>query len=242
GSTSAETVFAATATSGGSSEATTARAIITAHRREINRIRGYKLQLTPTETERLRKIQEKVVEISRKASAGTVREDELADRDELLEEADRIIGKPTVDLEVDDKLAEYNALKVALLEPKLDPATKRRVEFLERYKASLEEEVTRRPESASVISRLQTVAALIDDLKPLRLTTELSPVERRTYDDIVELINDHVGRKVELTARESDRVIALERSIDLFEARVGPDLSQQPTPQAVSRAYTALAL
>ncbi len=57
---------------------------------------------------------------------------------------------------------------------------------------------------------------------------------------IVELINDHAGVKIELTAQESDKVAALESSIANFRGSLGPDLSTQPTPQAVANAYIAL--
>ena len=62
------------------------------------------------------------------------------------------------------------------------------------------------------------------------------------YDDIVELINDHTGVKIELTAAESSKVAALESSIAQFQSILGPDLSQQPTAQAVANAYATLKL
>ena len=133
-----------------------------------------------------------------------------------------------------------NNLKLALLEPDLDPATAKRVAFLERYKDSLEETINRSPGRLTPQLQFQNVSSLINQLKPLRLTSDLSIAERKTYNDIVELMNDHVGTKVELTAEQNNRVIALERSIAQFQGSLGPDLSQQPTPQAVANAYTAL--
>ncbi len=99
----------------------TAWVSIIAQKREINRIHGYKLQLTPAESKRLSEIQADVIDIERKASGGTVRTDELDDRIELLAEADEIIGKPAVDVAADDTLAEFAQAVESLLEPKLDP-------------------------------------------------------------------------------------------------------------------------
>ncbi len=240
GSASAETLFSAGQSASATPDQVSAKAIIGAHKREINRLRGYKLELTPIDKQRLAKLKEKIQIIEEKASKGTVRPDELEDRFEMLDEANRILGKPIVDVEADAKLAEYTALKVALLEPKLDNATAKRVAFLERFRDTIEEEITNNPERFSLRAKFQGIDGLIKTLKPLRATSELSLAERKTYDDIVELINDHTGIKLELTAVESDKVAALERSIVALQSSLEPDLSQEPTPQAVARAYISL--
>jgi len=240
GSSSAESIFSSGQSASITPDQQSAKVIISAHKREINRIRGYKEELTPTDNNRLTKLAEKISAIAAKANAGTVRPDELKDRTEYLQEADRIIGKPTVDLEVDITLAGYNNLKLAILEPKLDPATAKRVAFLERFKNNLEDIINSNPDRLAPQRQFQSVAGLIDQLKPLRLTTDLSRTEAKTYDNIVNLMNDHVGHEIELSVKDSNRVIALERSIALFQGSLGPDLSQQPTPQAVANAYVSL--
>ena len=240
GSSSAESIIAAGQSAAGTSDQQSAQGIIKAHKREINRIRGFKLELSPTELQKLDKLQVKIQKIETKVAAGTVRADELDDRLEFLDEADRIIGKPIVDVEADEQLAEYNSLKIALLEPKLDNATAKRVAFMERFKASLGQQISENPERHSLQLDFQSVDRIIDQLKPLRSTSQLSKAEAKAYDDIVELINDHAGIKVELTAAESNRVEALESSIVQFQNVLGPDPSSQPTAQAVANAYTAL--
>lgn len=236
-----EAVIAAAQSGSSGTDPASAQAIVTAQRREINRIRGYKLELTTSEKQKLDELKEDILEIAQKALDGTARPSELDDRIEMLKEADRIIGKPIVDVEADEKLAELNALRVAILEPKLDNATAKRVAFLERFRDSIEEQVIRSPDRKSLREKFNAIVQQIDKMKPLRQTSQLSKAERRTYDDIVVLINDHIGAKVELSTRESDRVASLEASITQFQAFVGADLSQQPTPQAVARAYTSLA-
>jgi hypothetical protein len=242
GSASAESIISAGQSSSGTSDQQSAALIITAQKREINRIRGYKLELSPADLQKLSKLKVKIQEIEAKAAAGTVRADELDDRLEFLDDADRIVGKPIVDIEVDDTLAEYNALKVALLEPKLDRATAKHVAFLERVKDAVGEQINNNPDRHSLALKFQSIDGIIDRLKPLRSPADLSRAEIKTYDDIVELINNHLDVKVELTAAETAKVAALESSIAQFQSILGPDLSQQPTAQAVANAYVSLKL
>jgi len=240
GSGAAGSILSAGQSASGISNQQSAATIITSQKREINRIRGYKLDLTPADLQKLSKLKEKIQIIEAKASAGTVRVDELNDRIEYLKDADRIVGKPIVDIDVDDTLAEFNALKVAVLETKLDNATAKRVAFLERIKESLQQQINKDPERHSLQLKFQSIDTVINNLKPLRAPSQLSRVESKTYDDIVEMINDHTGVKIKLTAAESRKVAALESSIAQFQSILGPDLSQQPTAQAVANAYTAL--
>ena len=240
GSPRVDSIFATGVTAPPTPQQETARVSIIAHKREINRIHGYKLQLTPGENLRLKEIQEEVVAIERKASAGTVREDELDDRIELLAEADEIIGKPVVDVEADSTLAEFAQAVESLLEPKLDPTRLAQVERLERVKATIEENLNANPESLTLLSQFQSVSALIDGLTPPRPVSALSKTERDLYDDLAELINDHVGVKLQLNAKESIRVAELEKSILQLQEILPPDISQQPTSQSVARAYARL--
>ena len=240
GSPRVESIFAVGVTAAPTPQQETARVSIIAQKREINRIYGYKLQLTPAENQRLAEIQEEVLEIERKASQGTARVDELDDRIELLAEADEIIGKPVVDVEADDTLAEYSQAVETLLHPKLDPTQLAQVERLERVKATIEENLGDNPESPTLLAQFQSVSALIDNLTPPRPVSALSKTERDLYDDLAELINDHVGVKLQLNAKEMIRVAELERSILQLQELLPPDISQQPTPQSVSLAYARL--
>jgi hypothetical protein len=240
GSTSANAIISAGQAASGTSDQQSAKAIISAQTREINRIRGYKLDLTPTDKQKLAELKEKILAIEVKAAAGTARADELDDRIEFLQKADLIIGKPIVDVEADDKLAEFNDLKLALLEPKLDNATAKRVAFMERFKDTIQQQINKDPERHSLQLKFQSIVRQLDALNPLRSPSQLSKAERKTYDDIVELINDHAGVKIELTAQESDKVAVLQSSIANFQGSLGPDPSTQPSAQAVANAYTAL--
>lgn len=241
GDPSAQSILAAGSSGGGDDIAQTALVTIEAHKREINRIRGYKLQLTVPEKQQLAKIQVEIQEIQQRVSNGTARADELDDRKELFAEADRIIGKPTVDVEADETLAKLAGAIETLLQPKLDPQRAKQVERLERIKDNLEEKLVAKPDSKTLLAQFQSAFKVLSDLAPLRDVKSLSPAEKRAYDLAVEAVNDHVGVKIELTAKEAVRVAELQDSISQLEALV-PNTSDQPSAAAVSRAYVRLAL
>jgi hypothetical protein len=243
GSSSAESVFAVGVSSGASSEQQTALTVVKAQQREINRIRGYKLQLTAAENFRLTEIQGEILKIQEKTSNGTVRPDELEDRTELYKEADRIIGKPVLDYDAseDEVLTEYTSALEALMQPRLDSATQKHVDYLKRIKERLETKLEDSPDNATVLSQFQSVSGAIDKLKPLRLVEQLSKAERREYDEIVDKINDHVGMKLQLNSRDAMRVGQLERSINDMASSLPADPAGQPTSAAVTRAYTRFA-
>jgi hypothetical protein len=240
GSPRVQSVFFAGHGAAPSPQQETARTAVLAQRREINRIHGYKLQLTPAETRRLADIQAEVIAIERKASSGTARADELDDRIELLAEADEIIGKPTVDIEADDTLAGLADALATLLAPKLDPTRQARVDQLERVKATIGENLDRNPESPTLLAQFQGIGALIDDLTPPRPVSSLSASDRRAYDDLAERINEHTAAKVQLSSREAIRVAELEKSILQLQELLPDDPARQPTAQAVARAYARL--
>ncbi len=240
GSTSADAIISATQSQGASGDQQTALNLTTAAKREINRIRGYKLELSLAEKQQLNEIQTEVLKIQEKVQSGTVRTDELEERTELLKEADIIIGKPTVDLEADETLAEFNNLRLAVLAPRLSDATQKRVDFMERFKDGLEKQIGENPERHSLQLRFQAVARQIDTLAPLRAASQLSRTDAKLYDDTVRLINDHAGIKVELTAAESSRVAALEETVAKYQDAFSQ--VSQPSSRSVANAYTSLVL
>lgn len=223
-------------------EQQSASVIISSHRREINVIRGYKPELNQNEQLRLAELEDVVREVEEKSIAGTARQDELDDRLEAIDEANEIIGKPIVDVEADETLAEYNSLKLALLEPVLDPIKQKAVDRLNRLKTGFEEQIAENPERRGLNRQFQAVTRQIEAINPLNSPSDLSPEAQRVYDDVVELINNHTGVKLELTAAETRRVEELQASITQLQGLLGPDPGSEPTPGAVSRAYVSLAL
>lgn len=242
GSGDARSLFAITQERGPTAAQESARAIVDAQKREINRIRGYKPVLTPPEKLELSEIRTKIENIQRKTNDGTVRADELEDRTQLLLDADRIIGKPIADAgeEIEDKLAEYAGALEKLLEPRLDPRAQKRVDVLKRIKDTVEFALERNPDSATLRSQFQNIARQLTEQNPSRAISALSVSEKNAYDDLAELINDAAGVDIQLSAKDTLRVAALESSILELQSQLGDDPSQTPTAGAVNRAYSRL--
>ena len=237
GSGSAVTIFAANVTAGTTPAQQAAKTTIDSAKQEINRIRGYKLQLTPAEKGQLSKIQEKIQDINKKAAAGTVRQDELDDRAEYYLEADTIIGKPSSDVESDEILEAFRNKIDELLAPRLDRARANRLETLEKLKANLEEQISDNPKNRTAQLRFQNVSRQVSELTPSRPVHELSQSERVEYDNLVEQVNEYAGAKLVLNARDSIRVYNLEKTIQEMEGSLPPDPAGQPTSASVARAY-----
>lgn len=237
GAGSAVSIFAAGVTGGATPAQQAAKTTVDSANREINRIRGYKLQLTPAEENQLGKIQDKIRAIDKKAAAGTVRQDEIDDRSELYLEADVIIGKPSAEVESDDILETYRTAIDDLLAPRLDRLSANRLETLEKLKANIEEQIGDNPKNRTAQLQLQNVSRQINDVNVPRRIQELSQSERIEYDRLVEQVNEYAGAKLVLNARDSIRVYNLEKTIADFQSSLPPDPASQPTASSVARAY-----
>ncbi len=242
GGRTADSVFSIGVSGGGATDSQlAAKAIIASNEREINRIRGYKVQLTPSDNQRLRVLRDKILTINERATNATASGKDFEDRIKYLAEADKILGKPSADIEADDILATLRKKIDDLLAPKLSPAVERRVKTLETLKASFEAKVARNVENRTPQLQLQNVTRQILKLTPARSISQLSVAEKREYDELARLTNLHVGDKLVLNSREAIRVADLQTSINSLKASLPPDTSGQPTAAAVARAYTRLA-
>lgn len=240
GGGTAQSVFSVGVGGGATDGQQASKVIIASQETEINRIRGYKLKLTPSETEQLRQIRADVIELNEKAGNATATEEDLDKRKELLAEADVILGKPSADVEADDILATLREKINDVLSPELSNPTQRRVDILEKLKANFEKQITRNPSNKQPQLQLQNVARQILTLTPLTHISQLSSADRKEYDQLVELTNKHVGEKLVLSARESIRVADLQTSINELKASLPADSGSGPSPADVSRAYVRL--
>lgn len=236
-----ESFFSIGVSEGATAVQSSAQVAITSHKREINRIRGYKLQLTPADNQRLAKLQDKITDLNRKAAEGTIRSDEIRQRGEYYRQADRIVGKPSVDVDADATLAALSKQIDALLAPRLDPARQKRLDLLEKLKGRLQTRLEDKPSNETVIAQIRNIIKQIADIAPPRDVHTLSPGEKRTYDGLVRQVNDYAEAKLLLNARESVRVYELQRSIDQLAQLLPPDLSSQPTAAQAASLYARLA-
>ena len=240
GGGNALSVFSVNVGGGATDAQLAAKSIISSNEAEINRIRGYKVRLTPTDNQQLRKIRGQVIELNEKAKSATATEADLERRVELLAKADKILGKPAADVEADDILATLREKINDVLAPTLTPAIERRVEVLENLKKSLEVQIGRNTGNKRPQLQLQNVVRQIGNLTPPRNVNQLSVSERREYDTLAKLTNKHVGEKLVLDARDSIRVFDLQTTINQMRSQLPPDTSGAPSPADVARAYTRL--
>ncbi len=241
GGGSTESIFTAGQSGGASQSQIAAKSIIASNEREINRIRGYKIQLTPADNQRLKKIREKILELNDKTSAGKTTPFDFESRKKLLAEADKIIGKPSADVEADTVLAGLRKQIDDLLIVKLSPAVEKRVKTLETLKDSFEAQINRNSNAVTPQLQVQNVIRQIRNLTPARNINQLSTAERREYDGLVKQVNDHVEAKLLLDSRESIKVFNLQTTINELQATLPEDTGSQPSAAAVSRAYVRLA-
>lgn len=236
GASDASSFFAIGLSRGATEEQQAAKVSIDAAKTEINRIRDYKLRLTPAENKRLADIQEEIQQLDAKAANGTIRSDEIEDRSELFREADTIIGKPSAEVEADATLEGLRQQIDDLLAPKLQGTQARTLERLERVKVVLEEQLA---DGGGDIIRQQfrNISRQIAELAPPRQVGELSLAEQRQYEELVEEVNNYAGAKLVLNVQESIRVANLERAINDLSSSLPPDQSSQPTSAEVARAY-----
>ena len=240
GGGSATTLFSATLSGGATDAQQAAQAVVDGAQQQINRIRGYKVQLTPAENKRLEDIQKDIVKINEKAANGTVRPDELEDRSELFLEADTIIGKPSAGVENDDFLDEIREKIDEVLAPRLTPQQQDRLDTLNTLLSSFEERISDDPTNLVAIRQVQNVQKQIAQIDVPRQVSQLSVSEKLEYDALVEEANAHAGAKLLLNSRESVRVQALEETIGQMSSSLPADPAGQPTAAAVARAYSRL--
>ncbi len=240
GGGSANSIFSATISGGATDAQQAAQAVVDSAKKQINRIRGYKVQLTPADNKRLDEIQTEIVKINDKAANGTVRQDEIEDRSELFLEADIILGKPSATVENDETLDEIREQIDEVLAPRLTPQQQKRLDTLNTLLVNFEDRLAEDSSNVVAIRQVQNIQRQISNIEVPRLVTQLSVSERLQYDELVDQANDHAGAKLLLNARETARVQALEETIQQMSSQLPADPASQPTAASVARAYTRL--
>ena len=236
----ASSVFSAGLTGGASDAQQAAKTVVDATTQQINRIRGYKAQLTPAENKRLDEIRVEIGKISDKSVAGTARSDELDDREVLFLEADTIIGKPSAGVEIDETLEELREKVDAVFAPRLTPPQEKRLETLNNLLETFEEKLDDDTSNVNTIRQIQNVTRQINAIDVPRSITQLSVSEKAEYDALVEETNAYAGAKLLLNAQEATRVQFLQETIEKMSQLLPADPAGQPTSQDVARAYARL--
>ncbi len=186
-------------------------------KRKLDRVQGYRVDLTPAETRQLAKLQDQIVRLEQRAGPGGLSIDQYNDRAGLYREANKILGKDYVDVEADSVLKGLIDQVDALLEPKYRGAKKERLDNLRKLEIRLYESFARGNTSSALARQIANVKSQIASLVPPRRMSELSASERREYDALVEKVNARAGADYLLGARKREKAEAIQASM----ARLG---------------------
>lgn len=236
GGADARSVFAGN-DSGQAQEAV--RASLKGLERELNRLLGYKSDFTAAERKKLDDLKARIAKIDTRAKESGFTADQIEERARLYQEAYRIMGKDYVDVAGNEELQELTDKVDTLLEPKLRGAKKERLERLRKLENTHLDALVANPGNETVRARLRSVKAQISKLVPPRDIKELSPAERRDYDDLVEKINRLARTEYLLDSKKRMRAEQIQTSMSELQAQaealgVG---AQTPSAGAVARAY-----
>lgn len=187
--------------------------IATSLERELNRVQGYKVDLTPAESKRLASLQNQISRLEEKAGPDGLSVSQFNDRAELFREANAILGKEYVDVEADPVLKELVARVDTLLEPKLRGAQKKRLDNLRNLETKYLERFYAGTTSAALARQIGNVKLQIQTLTQPRKMAELSPSERRDYDALVTTINARAGTEFLLPSDRKGRAEEIQKTI-----------------------------
>lgn len=206
---SATEVFTINSATGADSNQILARSL----KREVDRLQGYKVNLSTAETNKLTSLQDQIKRLEARAGPDGLSLDQRDDRAELYRQANDILGKPYVDVEADPVLSGLVKQVDTLLETKYSGATKKRLENLRSLEDKLFESYYGGNTSNSLARQIANVKTQIGRLAQPRPMSELSPGERRAYDALVEKVNARAGSEYLMPSRKRARAEALQKSM-----------------------------
>lgn len=210
-------------------------------KRELDRLNGFKTDLTPAQKNILAKNQAEISEIEASVSDSKgLSEQEIQRRAQLFQESYRILGKDFVDQEQDPRLKALTDKVDALLEPKLRGGQKNRLDRLRTLEENAYQATLDAPGNETAVRRLRNIQSQVRELTIPRLVQQLSVSEKREYDDLVDQVNTVAKTEFILPSRERVRAEQLQTSLSQVEAQLaavgGPEIG--PTPAQAARAYT----
>lgn len=182
-------------------------------KREIDRLQGFKVDITPADARRLADLQARIGRLEANAGPNGLSTDQLNDRAALFREAYEILGKPYVDVERDPTLKQLVGLVDTLLEPKLNPAKQQRLENLRKLEENYYNQFARGNSSKTLAQRIANVQQQIKSLTPPRKIKELNFEERAAYDKLVEQINRRAGQEYLMPAVKREKAERLQETM-----------------------------
>ncbi len=186
-------------------------------KRDLDRLNGFKVDLTPSEKKELDQLQERIGRIAQRADPNGVLSDaDARERQKLYQKAYKIMGKDYVDVKSDSKLKELMAKVDTLLEPKLRGPQAARLKQLRKLEENMLGGYEKGKTSNARINQIRNIQTQIRELTPPRKMTELSNSEKADYNKLVNEINKRAGSKLLLNSRDRARAEQIEASMARF--------------------------
>lgn len=182
-------------------------------KREIDRLQGFKVDITPANARRLADLQTRIARLEANAGPDGLSLDQHDDRAGLFREAYEILGKPYVDVESDATLKQLVGLVDTLLEPKLQGAKKQRLENLRKLEENYFNQFAVGNATKTLARRIANVQRQIESLTPPRRISELNFAERSAYNQLVEQINRRAGHEYLMPAAKREKAERLQETM-----------------------------
>jgi len=183
--------------------------------KEIQKIQGFRTDITPANEARLAAIKTEIEKIDGNTTPqdADLQERTAARRLELNTEAFKILGKTYVDIDGTPELKAVKDKIDDLLEPPLRGDKKDRLIRLRKLEKTAFQSFFANPESLTAATQLRSVSIQIAQLVPPRLVTELTLSERREYDALAAEGNQLAGTEAFLPAAKKLKIEKLQRTI-----------------------------
>ena len=183
---------------------------------QIDRLQGYRTNLSVAEKQKLADYQQKISGINQLATTRILTTTEKSDRAEAYVESYKILGKEYADVS-DDSYVTKRAQKLTdLLATKPKGAEAARLERLQGTYDTLTDQASEAEGDtpAYLGSQILSVARQIQELTMPRKIASLSVAERNQHDKLVDEINEHVGFEYELTSDKKLKIEKLQATIN----------------------------
>ncbi|MCB1517439.1 MAG: hypothetical protein KDJ19_07485 [Hyphomicrobiaceae bacterium] len=193
---------------------------------EIDRINGYRTNLSVAEKQKLADLQTKIEGFNQTAQSRSLTQDEITERSDLYVDAYKILGKDYVDIASDEYLTQKTDELTELMATKPKGADAEQLTQLETLKDSIYQRIDDasadgRDVSDLYYNQLRSITARITKLTAPRDISELSQDELRQHDEIADAINDHAGQEIQLKSDKRLQISRLQKTMELVQQGVG---------------------
>ena len=186
---------------------------------QIDRIQGFRTNLTPAEKAQLAKHQQAIVDFNQIAATRVLTKSEIGERAEAYIESYRILGKEYEDFSSDEFVDEKSGELATLLATKPKGAEAARLERLQNVLETLKSTALGGDgdPSATLMAQITSVNKQVAQMTQPRPISSLSQAELRQHDDLVFEINTHVGFELELTSFKKLQIERLQKTMEVIQ-------------------------